>query len=264
MEKLSTQARGAAYRVDTLKTLAALGYASTRQIARIVWKRCDGTSRRMANRTLRALAARRLVVSKRDGQGVNRVNYELLFALTPTGAEEVRRHGSHLVGGKVHARDYIRHAHAHRTACNSVYAALSGTRRWSELQVRAGDSPLTEFRYRMEGKEFGKVADLIVVDGDGYEWIEVENSWRSDADLLKVVDCMRDMFALPGPIKRMHFVVTVTGARRIGQRLKNRLTHGPQSGWGRQVRELDSRILAQHLRVSVLDSANLELSPILI
>ncbi len=263
MENLSTQKRGAGYRVRALQFLAVLGYASVRQLARCIWGRCDASSRRMASRTLRALLVRRLVVSKRAGEGVNRVNYELLFALTSAGAEEARRHGVGLVACKVHARDYLRHAHEHRTACNSVYAALPGGARWSELQIRAGSSPVPKFEYGMteEGRTefFCKIPDLIITQPDGYEWVEVENSWRSAKELDKVVDFMRALFHEPSAITRIHFVITVAGARSIGGRLKARFTHTPISGMARKVRELDARILAAHLKVSELDLETLEL-----
>lgn len=60
----------------------------------------------------------------------------------------------------------------------------------------------------------------------------------------------------------MHFVVTPPAARTIGKRIKSRLTHGPESGWPRQVKELDARILAQHLAASELDSETFELREI--
>lgn len=252
--------QGASYRANTALLLAAVGYASTRQVARGVWGRCDESTRRMASRTLRWLVTRRLIVSRRDGDNINRANQELLFALTELGASEVRKLGSSLVASKVHARDYLRHAHAHRTACNSVFVALSGDV-WSELEIRAGECPVSRFRYRLDGAVLDKIPDLVAADGDRFEWIEVENSWRSDKDLTKVIECMRDMFSAEDQrlVSRMHFIVTVPGARAIGRRLKARMTHGPESGYGRQVRELDARILKQHLRISELDRDTLEL-----
>lgn len=252
--------QGAAYRAKTVLLLAAVGYASTRQVARGVWGRCDESSRRMASRTMRWLLARRFVVARRDGDGVNLANHELLFALTELGALEVRKLGCSLVASKVHARDYLRHAHAHRTACNSVYVAYPGNI-WSELEVRAGECPVSRFRYSLDSAVLDKIPDLVAADGDGFEWIEVENSWRSDKDLTRVVECMRDMFhtQTQSRISRMHFIVTVPAAMTIGRRLRMRMTHGPESGYGRQVRELDSRILAQCLRISLLDRETLEL-----
>lgn len=252
--------QGALYRLNVLQLLSAVGYATTRQVAKGVWGRCDISTRKMAGRTLRWLIDRRLIVSKRAGQGVNKVNHELLFALTAAGAEEARRHGSPLVADKVHARDYLRHSHGHRTACNSVYVAWPEMDIRSELEVRAGESPITSFAYVVEGAHFNKIPDLIAQTDDGrYEWIEVENSWRSDKDLSKVVDCMRAMFNSHSNISCMHFIVTVAGARTIGTRLKKKLTHGPESGWPAPVRALDARIIANHIKVSVLDPETLTL-----
>ncbi|WP_315122656.1 replication-relaxation family protein [Comamonas antarctica] len=258
---MNKKEQGSTYRVNTLQLLSAVGYASTRQVARRVWGRCDEPARRMASRTLRWLLVHRLVVAKRDGVGVNKANNELLFALTQLGVDEARRHGPGLVSNKKHARDYLRHSHDHRTACNSVYAALPYIDCWSELEVRTGECPISSFHYSVDGMAYSKIPDLIAIDEDGcYEWLEVENSWRSEKDLMKVVDCMRAMFSRESSdIKRMHFVVTVAGARTIGQRLKKRLTHENDSGWSAPVRMLDARIIAQHVRVSVLDAQTLTL-----
>lgn len=255
---------GDMYRNYVMRFLSLVGYATTRQIAKDVWGRCDISSRKMAGRTLRWLSDKRLIVSKRDGQGVNKVNNELMFALTVLGAEEARRHGSPLVADKVHARDYLRHSHGHRTACNSVYVAWPTTADiWSELQVRNGDSPIKEFPYFVDGVSTIKIPDLIASTGDGrFEWIEVENSWRSDKDLSKVVDCMRAMFKSDSKIACMHFVVTVAGARTIGARIKKKLTHGLDSGWAASVRALDARIIANHIKVSVLDPETLTLQSV--
>lgn len=249
---------GATNRAKILSLLAATGYASTRQVAKAVWGRSTESTRRMASRTLHWLVDRKLVVARRDGREVNIANQELLFALNKAGAQHVRQQGATLVAAKVHARDYLRHAHAHRTACNSVYVAVRGTV-WSELQVRSGECPVSSFRYSVGAVTAEKIPDLVVADGLGFEWIEVEKSWRSDKDLAKVVDCMRAMFSVKTRFTRVHFVVTAPGARSIANRLKGQLTHGLDFASPRQLKELDARILNQHLRVSELDPETLEL-----
>lgn len=251
---------GAQYRTDTLLLLAKIGYGSTRQIARGVWGRCDESTRRMASRTLRWLLDRHYVVSKREGDGVNLANHEALFALNQNGAAEARRWGGGMVADKVHARHYLRHAHDHRTACNSVFVAWPTDDIWSELSVRAKEAPVHSYGYVSDDSAHCKIPDLIAVAGGRYEWVEVENSWRSEKELDKVVACMRAMFSDQRHyIGCMHFVVTVPAARTIGQRIREKLTHAPESGWPWQVKERDARILQHHLRVSELKGDTLEL-----
>lgn len=118
---------------------------------------------------------------------------------------------------------------------------------------------MREFRYTVDGVEHGKIPDLIAGEHPNLVWIEVENSWRNERDLKKIVYAMRAMFSTNSGIAAVHFVVTSPSAKTIGQRLKKLLTHAPDSGWPRQVRELDARILEQHLHVSVLHEETLEL-----
>lgn len=253
---------GAHYRIEALRLLSAMGYATTRQIAKGIWGRCDISTRKMAGRTLRWLQDQRLIVSKRDGKGINKVNHELLFALTALGAEQAKRHNSPLVAQKVHARDYLRHAHDHRTACNSVYVAWPvDVELWSELEVNTGDSPVSIFNYRADGVDYAKIPDLVIrTDHEHYEWIEVENSWRSDKDLSKIVACLRAMFRDESShITKVHFVVTVEGAKTIYKRITKKMTHEPDSGWSSPVRALDARILTQHIKIWFLDTETLTL-----
>lgn len=258
---MNKREQGAHYRIEALRLLSAMGYATTRQIAKGIWGRCDTSTRKMAGRTLRCLQNHRLIVSKRDGKGINKVNHELLFALTAYGAEQAKRHNSPLVAQKVHARDYLRHAHDHRTACNCVYVAWPTIDIWSELEVNTGECPLSIFKYCVAGVEYAKIPDLVASgDREHYEWIEVENSWRSDKDLSKIVDCLRAMFRdKSSRITQVHFVVTAEAAKTIYKRLTAKMTHGPDSGWSSTLRALDARILSQHIKVWLLDPKTLTL-----
>ena len=132
---------------------------------------------------------------------------------------------------------------------------------WSELEVRAKIAPLHSIPYHFEDQEVCKVPDLLVEAPDGLEWVEVENSWRRERDLDKMIASMRAMFRQPtGALTRVHFIVTTPSAKTIGQRLRRKLTHAHDSGYSRQIRELDARILAQHVIVSTLDHDRLELT----
>lgn len=122
-------------------------------------------------------------------------------------------------------------------------------------------APLHSITYRFEEQEVGKVPDLLVETPGGLEWVEVENSWRRERDLDKMVASMRAMFRQPtGNLTRVHFIVTTPSAKTIGQRIRRKLTHADDSGYPRQIRELDARILAQHVIVSTLDHGRLELT----
>jgi hypothetical protein len=106
-----------------------------------------------------------------------------------------------------------------------------------------------------------KIPDVLLDRHAGLVWVEVENSWRSDKDLAKVVASMRATVA-DGRVAEVHFVITAPGGKTMGERLSKALTHRLGSGWSRHVRELDARILAQDLKVFALNSDSLELSPV--
>jgi hypothetical protein len=216
----------------------------------------------MCGRTLRWLLKEHLIVTKRDG---NSVNGEQLTAVTAAGAAWLAKNGEPLPYGKAHARDWLRHAHSHRTACNSVYAATVGlfpdSCAWSELEIRAGLSPIGQLTYNLNGDTLSKIPDVLLQRSSGLVWVEVENSWRSDKDLAKVVASMRAM-AFDERITEVHFVITAPGAKTIGERLRRTLTHGPDSGWPRQVKECDTRLLTEYVKIFSLNCDTLELSPV--
>jgi len=175
------------------------------------------------------------------------------------------RNAETLPYGKAHARDWLRHAHSHRTACNYVYATATGLYpdrcAWSELEIRAGLAPLGQLAYSFDGAVLGKIPDVLLELPAGLAWVEVENSWRSDKDVAKVVASMRAM-VIDKRVTEVHFIITAPGAKTIGARMRKALTHGPESGWPRQVKELDARILAQYVKVFTLNSETLELVPV--
>ena len=144
-----------------------------------------------------------------------------------------------------------------------MYAASCGlfpdTAAWSELEIRAGLAPIEQLTYSLDGTVLGKIPDVLVELADErLTWVEVENSWRSDKDLKKVVASMRAM-TTDKRIAGVHFVTTAPGAKTIGSRLRKALTHGSSSAWPRQVKELDARIVAQYVKVFSLNSETMEL-----
>lgn len=258
---------GQDYRYKTMYLLARLGYATTRQIAMAVWGRCDLSSRKMAGRTIRWLLAHGYIVEKRDGLADER-----LIALTKAGAAEVA-HEMPLPGNRSHARDWLRHAHHHRTASNSVYAALAGYKRnldvgMSELEIRVGEAPanLALFQYRVDGEVRQKIPDLLVdLTDNTTAWIEVENCWRGGKDFAKLIEFLRAIFNMPKPpVSAVWFVITSPGAKSIGKRIRAAMTHAENDfAITRQVKELDSRILEKLVRVLQLNVDTLELNPVI-
>lgn len=264
---MNKQKQGQIYRAQTLRLLARLGYASTRQVALGVWQGADESCRKMAGRTVSWLLEQGFVVVKREG---GTVNGERLAAITAAGARWLTEHGEPIPGGKAHGRDWLRHAHSHRSACNSVYVAKSGLMSddrqvWSELEIRAQIAPVHQFSYTFENSATVKIPDVLARLNDGrYEWIEVENTWRSATDFTKLVEFLRAMFynAQQTRFACVHLVVTAPGAKSIGSRLRKRMTHGLESGEPRQIKEADARILSQHLKVSQLDPETLKVTPV--
>lgn len=261
----SKQAIGRMYRAKTMMFLARAGYATTRQIARAVIGSCDTSGRKMAGRTLRSLRKLGYLVEKRDGDSVAG---EQMVALNRAGAAALAEFAA-LPDGRAHARDWLRHAHKHRTACNSVFAAmlrgLDEDPGWTELEIRAGACPKELSTYQFtdsDGNPHQKIPDLILRSETGLVWTEVENAWRGARDLQKLVSFLRQLFRNHNPpVEQVWFVVTAPVAKTIGNRLQAALTHGLDSGMPRQIRELDAHILKSRLAVFQLDRDLLQLSP---
>lgn len=274
MSTNSTRAQGLEYKHKTLHLLSRLGYASTRQLARGVWGTVTPSTRKMANRTINALLEDRLLVERRAD-----VNSERLVALTQSGVSELFKIVSFsLVNGRPHARDWLRHAHAHRTAANSVFVAsaiyghdkLTGLDDWlglTELEIRGNDQVLLReawCEYRSsDGTVERKIADAVLYRPDGDVWIEVENCDRGQRDMTKCIDWLRAMYSMHKPnAAEVWFVITSPGAARIGRRLKAALTPGSfvNDARPRQAKELDERILRERVRVFSLNADTLELN----
>lgn len=260
----SKQQIGREYRVKALRFLARVGYATTRQIAMAIFGTCDVSTRKMTGRTIRSLLALGYLVKKRNG---DTVTGEMMLALNRAGVAALSEL-IELPDGRAHARDWIRHAHKHRTACNSVFAVitrgLDEDVGWSELEIRAGVAPaeLSTFNYRdEEGNNLQKIPDLLLHGVSAPIWVEVENAWRGTRDFHKLVLFLRRIFGQPIPlVEKVWFVVSAPGAKTIGKRLCAALTHRPDSGYPRQIRELDAHILAKRITVLQLDAEQLKLT----
>lgn len=259
---ISTQQQAQIYRTNTLRLLAKLGYASTRQIAKASWGSCSPSARTGAARVVRALIAQKLVVSKRDG---DIVSGERLIALNEKGVKALESIST-MPNGATHARNFLRHTHSHRTACNSIFAIyVDGSTNiestgWSELEIRnrAETMPteimkLTSWQWRDSNVVLQKIPDVLIATDKKPVWIEAENSWRSAKDFDKLVSFLRAMFATDTPaVSQVLCVVTAPGAKTIGARLAKALHNEPNDfKKTRTVREIDARIVRDKL-VNVL------------
>lgn len=241
--------KAADHRLRAMIALSRLGYASSRQLARIVWGKITASSLRQAQRMIAVLSDERLIVVRRDSMACQQ-----MVALTASG---VRWLSFEIPGDKAHARDWLRHAHAHRTACNSVFAAIGAPAYgYTELEIQSQQAPCKSL--------YHKVPDLLLTDSSGWTWIEVEHSYRSAKDFEKVIQWLRWVFHDGNSqVREVWFVITRPGASTISQRLQAALTHQDfRDGTARQIRELDSRILHQHLKIWRLDHDSLELEPV--
>lgn len=246
---------GATYRDAVLVFLARAGYASTRQLARAIWGGCTDSKRNMCGRTLRKLKTDKLVVARREGD--SHVG-EQLVALTQAGATLAHESlGQHLPGERPHGRDWLRHSHAHRTACNAVLAALwteddQLPELWSELEVQAERAPIKSYQYSMpDGTRVLKIPDMLATKADeSWVWFEIENTYRSNKDMQKLEAFMRAQFINPKRLQHLWFVITAEAARTFPARLRARLTDAA----GEQV--------LSHVRFFELNPDKLELTVI--
>lgn len=266
MAEISKMQKGLAYRQQALELLARLGYATTRQLALGVHGSTTLSKRKMMGRTTRWLEALGLVVSKKQTIfGLSSVNAETIYALTSSGASLARSMGSPLVANKAHGRDYLRHEHAHRTVCNSVFCALPG-RVYSELEVRSNEAPLCWISVApTEGSAFKKIPDLIATaDDNGLIWVEVENRYRSTTDLEKMISALQEMYSSRRRYNLSYalFVITDKSAKNIGARIKEKLLHAQETGISSAQRMFDKELLENFVRVIELEPDTLWLRPV--
>jgi hypothetical protein len=251
------------HREAILQFIARVGYATNRQIAKGVWGKTDASARMCAGRSLRWLLSRHMLTRKRDGETAS---CEYLYCLTRAGVTALNGLDAHLPGGKADGRDWLRYAHAHRSACNDVFASLyaydalksAGVDVYSELEIRSGIAPLCKLEYQSaDGSRFGKIPDLLLMGARGTGWIEVENAYRNDRDFQKMLSMMRAEASLDEPrVNQFIFYITSKSASRIGERLKHALTFDPTAPRG-SIASADTKILREMLVVFALDRESL-------
>jgi len=257
--KAASRALAVEHREAILQFIARVGYTTTRQVAMAVWHKADKSARMCAGRSLRWLIGRNLLMRKRDGETAS---CEYLHALTRAGVLALNGLDISLPGGKAHGRDWLRYAHSHRNACNDVFALLYASEQakaaqvavYSELEIRASLAPLSKLDYKhTDGSRFSKIPDLLLVGPGGVGWVEVENAYRNDRDLNKMLAMMRAEALSEIPrVSRFIFYVTAKGANRIGERLRRALSRDPAARPG-TIAAADTKILREMLFVFAID-----------
>lgn len=252
---MDKKALGKENREITLKLISILGYATTRQIAKTLRENeLSHSSLNSATRMLRIMRDEKLILTERLG---DLINNEQIAGLADKGARYLNEEFG---DNRTNTRDYMRHQHAHRTACNSVFcaypntrleviAALNGRDRtvWSELEIRQGTAPICKFDFTYDGEKMQKIPDLLWLGekdtAEGVQetlvWVEVENNWRSEKDLNKLVWAMQVMSTKP---VYFEFVITKSVAHSIKERLRVKLLHTKETGVPRQQMMRDDEI----------------------
>ncbi|MBW8371491.1 MAG: replication-relaxation family protein [Thiobacillus sp.] len=225
-----------------LKSLFKFGWLRTRDIAALHWmpkmKReglgfepvqvaVSPTARRMAQRTLRRLRQRHMVVWIQAPDG------STIFGLSEAGARRLVSLGIPAKSGKdLIRRVSLSHFH-HRRIANEVAigALLQGFRANTELEIAAGQW--------LGGKDgvAGKKPDVVVRDGRKNTWFwEIERSARNKAGYASLIEALLAMWpedtrqAGPASLSdghRLHQVVFLANAAFI-ERVCNDLL---KAGW---------------------------------
>jgi hypothetical protein len=252
------------HREATLLLLARLGYGTARQVARAVWCKADASSRVSAGRTLRWLLSKNLITRRRDG---GTASCEYLYALTRSGVQWLNGLDGYLPGGRPHARDWLRYAHPHRTACNDVASSLLGQKAlvaggltvYSELEIRSGIVPISKLEYAAAGgTRFAKIPDLLITGPRGVGWVEVENAYRNERDFQKMLAMMRAEALSKEPrVNQFIFYICARGAARIGARFQNALAFDLTAPPG-SIAAADTKIQREMLFVFELDRESLQ------
>lgn len=213
-----------------LKSLFKFGWLRTRDIAALHWmprmKRrglgfepvqvaVSPTARRMAQRTLRRLRQRHMVVWIQAPDG------STIYGLSEAGARRLVNLGIPAKSGKdLIRRVSLSHFH-HRRIANEVAigALLQGFRANTELEIAAGQW--------LGGKDgvAGKKPDVVVRDGRKNTWFwEIERSVRNKAGYASLIEALLAMWPedtrQAGPAElpdghRLHQVVFVANAAFI-------------------------------------------------
>lgn len=194
--------------LNVMRALHRFGWLRTRNLAALVWQRWardpagvpslkpavpTAAGLRMAQRTLRRLRDRRLVLSSRAPDG------SVIYALAEAGARALQQVGLTAESGKDLLRTFSAGHYLHRRTANeiAVAAIIEGYRVATEREIAQG-------RW-FGGKDgiAGKKPDVLL-RGDGLVWwVEVERSRKNAKDYSRLLNWLgivgRDALRPSGP-----------------------------------------------------------------
>ncbi len=173
--------------VRVLRALHRFAWLRTRDLAALVWQRwarspagepdlkppvATDTGLRMAQRTLKHLRDKRLVLSSRAPDG------SVIYALAEAGARALQHIGVAATTGKDLMRTFSTAHYRHRCIANeiAVSSILAGYRVSTEREIAQG--------LWLGGEDgiAGKKPDVLIRSGDTAWWVEVERSRKNAKD----------------------------------------------------------------------------------
>lgn len=194
--------------IRVLRALHRCGWLRTRDLAALVWQQWarnpagepnlkpptpTAAGLRMAQRTLRRLRDKRLVLSSRAPDG------SLIYALAEGGARALQQIGVAAVTGKDLMRSFSTAHFRHRCIANeiAVTAIIEGFRVATEREIAQG--------LWLGGEDgiAGKKPDALLRGNGRVWWVEVERSRKNAKDYARLLQWLgavgRDAFRQSGP-----------------------------------------------------------------
>ena len=195
--------------VRVLRALHRFGWLRTRDLAVLVWQRWarspagepdlkppvpTDAGLRMAQRTLKRLRDKRLVLSSRAPDG------SVIYALAEAGARALQQIGVAATTGKNLMRSFSSAHYRHRCIANeiAVGSILVGYRVSTEREIAQG--------LWLGGEDgiAGKKPDVLIRSGDTVWWVEVERSRKNAKDYARLLQWLgavaQDAFRATGPV----------------------------------------------------------------
>lgn len=195
--------------VRVLRALHRFGWLRTRDLAALVWQRWErspagepnlkppvptDTGLRMAQRTLKRLRDKRLVLSSRAPDG------SVIYTLAEAGARALQHIGVAATTGKDLMRTFSTAHYRHRCIANeiAVGSILAGYRVSTEREIAQG--------LWLGGEDgiAGKKPDVLIRSENTVWWVEVERSRKNAKDYARLLQWLggvaQDAFRATGPV----------------------------------------------------------------